>query len=269
MRNALPILLIVLAAAAGWWLLTGADDELPPLETSSGDQPSDGTDPGAMKAKGPEGLAAKGTDPTKRRKPYRPLPDPRTLPKGSLVITMLGPDLKALDSGSLRVFIEPRTPALWRTKLPLYEKSSRTWRAKNVVAGPVRVRISGDHVVRRSVDAVVKRDRESTLSVTLDLAGAIRYDVIAYDKTRPEKVKLTLYDFQDRPVRAWYQERTSRRMTTPQEFQTAEIGPEGVVFGILPGRYRLRVVSPAEEWDDAEVDVVAGKTAKVSLEVRR
>jgi len=28
-------------------------------------------------------------------------------------------------------------------------------------------------------------------------------------------------------------------------------------------------VSTFDEWDEAEVDVVAGKTAKVSLEVRR
>lgn len=270
MRNALPILLILLAAAAGWWLLSGAEDELPPLEVGGESELGPAPDAESLKATGSGDLTVRGRTPKKGRAAIPAPPDPRTLPRGALVVTVLGPDLQPLKSaGTLRVYIEPATRAMWRTRLPIYDKKMRTWRLADAVAGPVQVRIEGDHIVKRTVQTVVKRDRENELSVTLDLAGAIQYDVIAYDKTRPDPVKLTLYDFRSKPVRAWYQERTSRRLTTPKEFETAEIGPEGVIYGILPGRYRLRVVSSFEEYDEAEVDIVAGQTAKVSLEVRR
>ena len=269
MRNALPISLILIAAAAGWWLLSAADDELPPLEIDGGTEPVRGPDADLLGATGAGDLAVKGRTPTKGSRPIPAPADPRTLPKGVLVVTMLGPDLEPLDAGALRVFVDPVAHAMWRTKLGLYDKEARAWRFAGVPAGPVKVRVEGDHIVGRTVQTVVKRDRDNDFSVPLEVAGAIQYDVIAYDKTRPDPVKLTLYDFQGKPVRAWYQERTSRRLTTPKQLATAEIGPEGVAFGILPGRYRLRVVSSFDEYDEAEVDVVGGKTAKVSLEVRR
>ncbi len=270
MRNTVPIVLILLAAAAGWWLLAGADTELDtPTYESDGELGTSARGEGLQARQlEAEGLSVKGRERSPKRK-HIVVPDPRTLPKGDLQVTLRGPDLSALDSGAMQVFIEPASYAAWRTRLPLYDKDERRWVAKGVVAGPVRVRVQGDHIIGRSVTTVVKRDRDNELFVDVDLAGAIQYDVIAYDKKRPPKVKLTLYDYRDQPVSAWYQERTSRRLTSPKTYATAEIGPEGVVFGILPGRYRLRVVSAFEEYDEAEVDIVAGKTARVSLVVRR
>ncbi len=269
MRNALPTLLILLAAAAGLWLLFGAAD----------DEGSGAYDAGPAEEIGPpdlatatpfeaDGLKTKGRVIKKKRAVYQPA-DPRTLPKGNLVITMLGPDLKPIEASALRVYVDPGKNSTWHTKQGLWEPEKKVWRFTDVVAGQVNVRVQGDHIVARTLQTVVKKERDNELSITLDLAGSIRYDVMKYDKKRPEKVQLTLFDWEDKPVEVWYQERTSRRLTTPVPRKTVEIGPEGVVFGILPGRYKLRVVSVFEEWDEAKVDIVAGKTAEVSLEVRR
>ena len=270
MRNAVPLLLILLAAGLGYWLVTAAEDDLPPIGAEPAIEPSPRAEPAPLDGAPleAEGLTVKGTQPAPKHRPIVVL-DPRTAPKGNLDVRILGPDLKPLDAGALQVYVDPVAGALWHTRQGLYDKLKQAWRFENVVAGAVRVRIQGDHVIGRTVDAVVQAGRDNDLPVALDRGGAIQYDVIAYDKTRPDPVRLTLVDYRGKPVVAWYEERSSSRMTTPKAFETAEIGPEGVVTRILPGRYRLRVVSPAEEGDEAEVDVVAGETAKVSLEVRR
>jgi len=272
MRNRFPLLLLVLAAAVGVWLLVGGDDEGPAgdLGVVNVEEGGKAAVPAPLETTptGPGGLRVKGRTPVPRRN-VPVIRDPRTLPKGTLLLTLLGPDLKPIDARSLRVYVEPGRYGMWRTRLGLYDPDTLQWRFADVVAGAVRVRIQGDHIVGRTVKTTIKANHENELSVTVDRAGAIKYDVIAYDKKRPAKVKLILADWQGKAVNAWYQERAARRLTTPSRHKTVAIGPEGVIFGILPGRYTLRVVSTFDEWDEAEVDVVAGKTVSVSLEVRR
>ena len=195
--------------------------------------------------------------------------DPRKQPKGILLLTVLGPDDEPIDSAALRVFVEPVRKGAFPTQLGRYDEQSRTWRFGKVPSGRVNVRLYSDHIVRVIQTVTVAAKRENKTKIKIEPAGAIAYDVIAYDKTRPKKVKLTLYDATDKPTKAWYQVRTSRSLNTPREAKTITQGPEGVLLGVLPGRYRLKVTSEHEEWDEAVVNVVAGATQKVSLEVRR
>jgi hypothetical protein len=195
--------------------------------------------------------------------------DPRTLPKGSLLVRPVGPDHEPLGDRSLRVYVTVKGDP--RTRLPgPYDEERQAWRFPDVTAGPARVRLEGDHVVGREQDVVVAASRETAVDVVLEPAGALRYDVVTYAKTRPKQVRLEVTDARGKPVRAWFQERTPRRLTQARRAEHVTQGPQGVVFGLPPGRYKLKATSIAsDEWDEEEVVAQAGQTAEVTLEIRR
>ena len=268
MKKYLPAVLVVLAAVGGYFLLLdpGEEEVWDPDWTEAPEPPAPD---GGMQA---AGLEAEGVAPPKggpkKRKAYKTV-DPRTLPRGTLIVTPVGPDLKPIDGTYLRIYVESVRPGGFPTKLGRLDKDSGSWRFEKVRAGKVSVRLFSDHVVRKKQVVSVRAERDNQVTIEVLPAGAIQYDVILYDKTRPEKVRLQLYDWQDKPIKAWYQVRSTKSMTSPRQAMTITQGAEGVVMGLLPGRYRLRVVSENDEWDDVEVMVEAGKTHKASLEVRR
>jgi hypothetical protein len=272
MKSYLPLLLILLAVVAGYmFLATGPEDD--PYDVGwSRDEADLGGRHGAPASLSADGVAPAPPDSDaaskKGRKPYRTV-DPRTLPTGTLFVTLIGPDDKPIDGAELRLFVEPVRHGGFPTRLGIYEKDTGAWRFEKVRAGAVQVRLYSDHVARKIETVPVRADTENRVSIRVEPAGAIQYDVIAYDKTRPDPVDVTLYDQAGRSVKAWYQVRTTTKLTTPRLAETMRQGPEGILLGVVPGVYRLKVVSPAEEWDDAEVRVEAGQTARVSLEVRR
>lgn len=269
MRKHLPILLILLAVGLGYWLLAGGPE----------DRSTDAWEGEALEGPPGEDAPEAGTAPTeldvskragRKKKPERVFQpaDPRTLPKGVLVVLPVGPDLKPLMDRGLNILVTPRGQRA--TKHGVYDDDTGARRFERVIAGPVDVRVTGDHIICRTAEAVVKRDSETTFELHLEMAGAVKYDVITYAKTRPKKVLLELFDFDGQPTDAWFQERTSRAMTQPRKTKSLTLGPEGVVFGIRPGRYRMKVTSiESEEWDDAEITVEEGKTLPLSLTVRR
>ncbi len=269
MRKHLPLLLILLAVGLGYWLLASSPDDGTPEDWESDVAENPGEDGAMGEPSAPTELDVSERA-GKRKKPERVWqpPDPRKLPKGVLRVVAMGPDLKPLMDQGLNVLVTPRGQRV--TKLGVYEEASGARRFERVIAGPVGVRVTGDHVIGRTVEAVVKRDTETTLEVHLEKAGAVKYDVTTYAKTRPKKVLLELFDFDGRPADAWFQERTSRAMTQPRKSKSLTLGPEGVVFGIRPGRYRMKVTNiESEEWDDAEITVEVGKTLPLTLTVRR
>lgn len=268
MRTVLPWLLIVLAAVLGYWLFAGPSDPRPAdydaVDPGEGD-PSGTGDVGAglrgaAKAEG-------GTAGARPKKAWQP-PDPRTLPTGSLRVQPLGPDLQPLMQRGLSIIVTPKGQR--RARLGHFSEEDGSWRFDRVIAGEVSIRVRGDHVVGQTVTAVVQRDRETLAQVHLEHAGAVRYDVNTYAKTRPPQVLVELFDQAGRPTEAWFQVRTSRSMTQPMLKKAHTLGPEGVLFGLRPGTYRVKATNvETDEWDDGEVTVEAGKTAALSLTVRR
>lgn len=269
MKKYLPALLIVLAVVAGYWLLaeTPADDGY--VEYYGEEGGAGGGDAGLEEA----GLSAGGTGPRKapkkpKGKPYRTV-DPRTLPTGTLTILPVGPDDKAVDGTHLRMYVDSARRGGFPTRLPHRNVETQEWRLEKVRAGKVKVWWYSDHVAREEKIVTVRADQENDVTVRVKPAGTIKYAVTTYAKTKPEKVKLELFDAQGKPVKAWYQIRSTRSLTTPREALEITQGPEGFLIGILPGPYKLKVTSEFDEWDEAEVDVQPGKTAEVQLEVRR
>ena len=194
--------------------------------------------------------------------------DPRTLPTGVLYVQPMGPDLKPLIEPLLSVHVRSRSRR--GPYLGHLDEATGAWRFDRVIAGPVTVSIRGDHIIGRSVQTTVKRSSESTFEVHLELAGAVRYEVVTYAKTHPEKVLVELTDALGRPAEAWFQERSSRKLTQPQRKKAHTQGAKGILFGVRPGTYKLKVTNvDTDEWDDGEVTIEAGKTAELKLTVRR
>lgn len=268
LKKTLPAVLLALGLIAAYVLLArSSEDERNDPDWSEESRevavPSEGLGVGLAAG----GARPKEVDPRKGRVPVAA--DPRTRPRGTLILRFVGPKDELLPTPALRVYVDSVGRGGFPTRLGRYDEDARTWRFEQVPAGKVKVRLHADHIVRKVEVVPVKADSENKVKIQVQQAGAIQYDVIAYDKTRPAKVKLTLYDSQDRPTRAWYQVRSSRSQTTPRAAETITQGPEGVLLGVLPGRYRLKVVSEYDEYDEAVVQVIAGATQKVSLEVRR
>ncbi|MDA1195903.1 MAG: hypothetical protein O2894_12055 [Planctomycetota bacterium] len=268
MRAYLPWLLILTAVVLGYYLLAG--DEVAPRLPYEQDGDVASAPPGD-----PRAVELKGADApppgSKKNAPPKPIwqpADPRTLPQGVLIIQPRGPDLKPLVDRGMSILVTPRGQKA--TKLGLFDEETGNWRFERVIAGTVDIRVTGDHIVGRSLTAVVRAEQEVEFELHLEHAGAVKYDVITYAQTRPEQVLLELLDSTDRPTEGWFQDRTPRKLTQPRLGKSATLGPEGVVFGIRPGRYKLKVTSiESDEWDTQEVEVVAGSTAPVTLEIRR
>ena len=267
MRTYVPYLLILVAAVLGYLLL--GDPGMPAPDDDLGlDGPErpEGSGPLRVEPLEAKGLETRG-DPRPRAAPDLPS-DPRKLPKGTLLVRPLGPDLLPLSDRTLRLYARPLGQIA--TKLGLYQEEAAAWKFENVVAGPVEIRVTGDYILGATEEAVVAAGRETTHEVHLEIGGAIQYDVITYEKTRPEQVRVELLDGAGKPVRGWIQERTPMRMTQPRFVDTLTQGPEGVIFGLRPGPYRVKVTSlESEEWDEATVDVAARETRPITLEIRR
>lgn len=270
MRLRLPFLSVALLAAA-LYLLLREDAPRPSLDdavTAPAPAPRDPDTLGGAQLTGskPAGAAAA---PAPKAPP--PSIDPRTLPRGPLSVAVFGPDDRPIPSEDVRVQVGPgKGSREWHaTPLLFTEPGSNVWRSTDVLAGAVEVRVTGDHIVTKSVQAKVVPGTPTDLKVYVDRAGAIAYAVTLFSGEAPEQVTLTLLDGQRKPVAAQFQVRTPSVLTTPRFSSTVTQGPQGVVLGIAPGRYTLRAVTADEEYDEVAVEIAAGATVEVSLSIRK
>jgi hypothetical protein len=154
------------------------------------------------------------------------------------------------------------TPAL------IGDPATKTWRGTEIPAGPVEVRVTGDHVLPRTVTVQLSAGGGEPVKVKVQRAGAIAYAVKLADGSVPAHVTLTLLDAKERPVTVGFQARSETEMTQPRVTTQVKQGPDGIVFGVPAGRYILRATSPADETRDTFVDVVAGETVSVAIAIR-
>jgi len=268
MRTYLPWLLILLAVGLGYWLFaTDPSDREPAFDVGGEFEGPDASTPRGTGLRGAAKGDRGGSRPKTPKKVWHPA-DPRTLPKGDLLLQPLGPDLEPIIDRGLRLVLKPRGQRV--SRLGRFVEETGATRFKDVIAGEVTVRISGDHIVGRTVTTTVTRDEETPFEVHLERAGAVRYTVTTYAKTRPAKVRVELFDAAGRPAEGWFQVRSTRSLTQPRKVRALDMGPEGIIFGLRPGAYRVKVTHiETDEWDDGEVVIAAGKTETLNLEVRR
>ena len=233
MRTYVPYLLILVAAVLGYLLLGDPGTPAPDDDLGlDGPERPEGSGPLARRALGGQGARdARGSAPARRAGPaVRP---PQTA-QGHSPVRPLGPDLLPLSDRTLRLYARPLGQIA--TKLRLDQEEAAAWKFENVVAGPVEIRVTGDDILGATEEAVVAAGRETTHEVHLEIGGAIQYDVITYEKTRPEQVRVELLDGAGKPVRGWIQERTPMRMTQPRFVDTLTKAPRGSssAYGLDP-----------------------------------
>lgn len=270
MRRLLPWLLLLLLAGGAVWLLRGGPAEGPGVDEALAPTPL----PAAPAASAQPGLAAQAPVRAPKAAPARvpePVVDPRNLPMGPLSVLPLGPDDEPIACDLVTVSVEPGKGArAWHVQ-PLLQADRQTqvWSAERVFAGPVKVRVWGDTVVPVEVETVVDSEARPPLRVHVDRAGMIEYEVSTYRDEPLGDVTLQLTGSGGRAVQAYWQVRTETVLTQPRLAREAVQGPQGVVFGIPPGTYRLRATSPAGEWEEAAVTVEPLGRHPVAIKVRR
>lgn len=269
MRSPLVLVLVLAAAAAGYLLLAGGEEsvyEPRPLE-EIGDAES--TLLPTNDAPGRPRRSPEGTRPAaaKRRAPV--VVDPRTVPRGRIDVRPVGPDGRPVASKTLRVSVEPTGRPDWVSRLGQVDPETGVWSFPKTLAGEVLVHVYGDFVSDARQKAVVEANDTTQVTVRLQPAGAIRYEVELSDRTRPKEVILTLLDEAGQPVEAWYEVRAGRASGKPRRARRIKQGPQGVLFGLAPGRYRLRAALERGEGYELPVVVLAGEAQAVSFELRR
>ncbi|MFM8978892.1 MAG: hypothetical protein ACKOSS_00280, partial [Planctomycetia bacterium] len=220
------------------------------------------------------GLAAQAPARAPKAAPARvpePVVDVRNLPVGSLAVLPLGPDDEPIACDLVTVSVEPGKGArAWHVQpLLVPDRQTQVWSGERIFAGPVKVRVWGDTVVPVEVEAVVDSEVRPPLRVHVDRAGLIEYEVSTYRDEPLGDVTLQLTGAGGRAVQAFWQVRTETVLTQPRLAREAVQGPQGVVFGIPPGTYRLRATSQAGEWEEAAVTVEPLGRHPVALKVRR
>jgi hypothetical protein len=271
MRSLLPLLSILVLLAGGAWLLLSAGDEEPTaLELGPVVAPGAGREAGPLELAAPTSPPGSGTRRGPKGSTEPVIIDPRTLPRGPLDVLVLGPDDVPIPHDEVRVSLEPGTGAKAWHATPLLRPDPETnvWRGNDAV-GPVRVRVSGDTLVAKDVETQVTAEAGEPLRVHVDRAGALDYTITRFGAEPLTEVTLTLLDGARRPVLVGYQVRTETLLTQPSQARSMTQAPRGVIFGIPPGRYTLRVTSAADESAEAEVDVEARKTVPVALQLLR
>ncbi len=272
MRSLVPLLsILVLAAAAVWLLLPGGDEEPTALELGPVVAPVAGPESGSLELTPPAPPPVPGTTRGPKGSPEPVIIDPRRLPLGPLEVLVLGPDDVPIPHADVRVTLEPGTGAkAWHaTPLLRPDPDTNVWKGDDVFVGPVRVRVSGDTVVAKDVETQVTVEAREVLRVHVDRAGALEYTATRYGAEPLSEVTLTLLDGAGRPVLVGYQVRTETVLTQPRQARAMTQAPQGVLFGIPPGRYTLRVTSTADESAEADVEVEALKTLPVALQLLR
>jgi hypothetical protein len=202
--------------------------------------------------------------------------DWRNVPRGALEVVVVDENDAPLPLEAVNVEVGPGPAARpWlATPLLVGDADTKSWRSDEIPAGPVDVRVTGDHVLPKTLTVKVSAAGDEVklpagpLQVKVQRAGAIAYAVKLSDGTVPAHVTLTLLDARERPLTVGYQARSETEMSTRRIGTKATQGPEGVVFGVPAGRYTLRATSPADETLDTFVDVLAGETVTVAISIR-
>jgi hypothetical protein len=273
MARALPWLLLLALVAGAAWLLFAKGSPEEPVDLRPEGAPSGAPAPegGGLRLAPPPGTPT----PKERPSPDGPrapvIIDPRTIPVGPIAVDVLGPDDQRVPHEEINVSVTAGKGSKAWHAAPLLVPDPQTgiWAAPNVFVGPVRVSVFGETILPRDVETNVTSTAHEPLRIHVDRAGRLEYVVKTFGGEPLEEVTVTLLGASGKPQRVYYQVRTSTVVTQPRLATEARQGPEGLVYSIPPGSYRLRVTSPAGEWEEAQVEVKPLSSEKVELTVRR
>jgi hypothetical protein len=262
------ILVLVVALAAAAFVLVGQRPDFLPEdypEIRRGAEDED--DPGPLDGAPAGILTGRETDRPRRDGERRSPAGVRLdqVARGGLVVRPLDADGKAVDPASIAVGLERVGRSLGTTPLALSDRETGAWTFERVPVGRWRVRVTGDHVVEGMAEVDVVADRTQEVEVAVSPAGSIAYSATFPSGKAPEQVIVALLDHAGQPVRAHFQVRTETVLTSPRAGTEVTQGPKGVIFGIPPGSYRVRIRTADGDDASADAEVLPGRTAVVDV----
>lgn len=271
--SAFLLLPLLLAVAGIAWVFFGGGGALPgedegaPEEERSVAEPSP---PPLLEVRGP-GLAGSGAalDPTRRRKPLWPILPTNLIPRGTIEVLPVYEDETPVDADDVRVSLE-REPAFYSGSIGVRDRETGVWRFDKVVIGWLRVIVVGDHVCETTVRAQVSKGQVAKVVVVVQRAGAIAYQAQLYSGERPEQITLELRDPETKqPLEVFWAMRAPDAHSSPRKATRVDIGAEGVIFPVPPGRWILHATSAEGEIDQVDVAVEVGKTVQAEIQLRK
>jgi len=273
-RTTASLLLLLLLAVAGvaWVILGGGDafrDEVAPdvLERSDIDvlpPPLAGED--APRLAG----SNDAVDPRRRRKPLWPVLPTDLIPRGAIDVLPVYEDETPVPVNDVRVRLVREGSSFYANPLGVPNYETGVWRFDQVVVGWLRVLVVGDHIRETKARAQVSKGQTEKVTVVVQRAGAIAYEAELYSGERPEKITLELrHPETGRPLNVYWEMRAADAHASARKATRVDLGAEGVVFPVPPGRWVLHATSPAGEVDQVDLEVVAGETAKAEIKLRK
>ena len=267
----LLLLLLLAAAGAAWVLLAGGDalrDELAPEQVDRGE--GDVVPPPLVDEPTPRLSGSRRGPDDRRRRPLWPVLPTDRIPRGSLDVLPVYEDETPVPATDVRVRLVREGSAFYAPPLGVPDYESSVWHFEHVVVGWLRVVVVGDHVQETTVRALVSKGRTEKVTVAVRPAGAIAYEAELYSGERPETVTLELRHFETkRPLEAYWEMRAEEAHASARKASRIDIGAEGVIFPVPPGRWILHATSAAGETDQVDLEVVAGETTKAEIKLRR
>jgi hypothetical protein len=264
---------LLVALAVGWLLLSREDPTGPEAGVAPGrETPVAAGGPTLVAPPAPSPHPDGGAAEDGRMRTGPASIDPRTLVRGPLEVHVLDLDDQPVPSSEVTVDVgaAPGQPAWFDKPLLNPDPDGHVWKGDGFLAGPASVRVFGDHVLEQSVSVVIEREPTPPVVVRVAFGGSISYRATRLDGSEPAEVRVTLIGARKQPVLASYQVRTETVLTEPRRATEFVQGPRGLVFGVPPGTYTLRVVSPAtDESDVRDVTVQARTTTEVELRLAR
>ena len=194
--------------------------------------------------------------------------DPRTVARGSLTVRLVDAHDQAVDPSRVRVDLRAKGRAYLNQPLALRDLEAGTWTFRDVRVGPAIVQVRGDVLMDVDAPVVISESEQAPLVIATRPGGSILFRLKAFDETDIKEATVHLLDAAGRQVKARWQERHVRGLTTPQLATSLRLGIQGVVSRLKPGRYTLVGESAAGYEGKTDVEVVAGQQAEVTLAIR-
>ena len=207
-------------------------------------------------------------DPEPGTGPAEPI-DFRTVPRGVLEVVVVDANDEPLPTDDLRVHVASRGRSRPAATLPKRDTESHTWRFEREPEGPAVVTVRGDGIFDAKANVDVKPNATTSIRVRVKPAGTIHFHITDTDGNDLERATLTLYDANDKPVKAYFQERHALKMTSRKHTSSIALGYKGYITGLKAGRYTLRAEATNGFHASEIIDVEIGKVTEATVAVRQ
>ena len=260
----LVALLAALAVAVGlfFWLRPSTTAPAPEPEPSATGA-SAGTPPRA--ASGRAGLEPSAPTTPKRPKNLPREPASARYDTGSVAVRLVPQEGVAVSPG-VRIAIEALGPDL-PAGIVFAPRPDGLYAAAGIPTGSHRLRVFSEGAIEATAEVEVSKDVETAVEVPLVPGAAAAYDVSLLSGEKPESVTLELTDVRGHAIPAVFQTPLTTLRIVPEK--PVAVPPTGKVLGLKPGKYVLKVKSPAGETAEQAFTAKTGETTPLSLQVRR